>query len=113
MAGTADDPQFTIDKAMADQQLLGAGLGDLASWSVWGVVLKAAYGLPLTEDERATYHRVAGERPPPRKRVRELWAVVGRRGGKSRMAAAVAVYEALFVERRLAAGEVPMLRCWR
>jgi hypothetical protein len=97
---------FTIDKAMADEQLLGAGLGPLWSWSTWRAVLKAAYGLLLTEEERATYHRVAGERPPPRKRVRELWAVVGRRGGKSRMAAAVAVYEALFVERHLAPGEV-------
>ena len=97
---------FTIDRAMADDQLLGAGLGDLASWSVWGVVLKAAYGLPLTEEERATYHRVAGERPPPRKRVRELWCVVGRRGGKSRAAAIAACFEALFVARDLAPGEV-------
>jgi hypothetical protein len=97
---------FTIDRAMADEHLLGAGLGDLWSWSTWRTVLKASYGLPLTEEERATYHRVAGERPPPRRRVRELWAVVGRRGGKSRMAAAVAVYEALFVDRHLAPGEV-------
>jgi hypothetical protein len=32
---------FTIDKAMADEQLLGAGLGPLWSWSTWRAVLKA------------------------------------------------------------------------
>jgi hypothetical protein len=37
--------------------------------------------------------------------VRELWAVVGRRGGKSRIAALIAVYLALFATHRLAAGE--------
>jgi hypothetical protein len=41
----------------------------------------------------------------PTQRVRELWCVAGRRSGKSRIAAAVAVYLALFVQHRLAKGE--------
>jgi hypothetical protein len=52
---------------------------------------------------------VASGRVPPLKRVRELWCVVGRRGGKSRMAAALAIYFALFVKHRLAPGERGMV----
>ena len=48
---------------------------------------------------------VSGGRAPPTKRVRELWAMVGRKGGKSRMAAAIAVYLALFVKYKLSRGE--------
>jgi hypothetical protein len=96
---------IAIDQALIDQQLLGAALGDQASWGVWLTIMRAAYGLPLTDQQRETFMAVAGDRNPPSQRVRELWAVVGRRGGKSRMAAALAVYAALFAKYNLAAGE--------
>ena len=96
---------FTIADAFADQRLLGAAMGDQQTWSVWLTVLKAAFGLPLSDDERVVFATVAGTRAPPSKRVRELWCVCGRRSGKSRMAAALAVYHACFVKPRLAAGE--------
>ena len=70
---------MTIDKVLADRALLGAALGDLASWRTWLTVLRAAFGLLLNEDDKAAFRKVAGERKPPSKRVRELWAVVGRR----------------------------------
>jgi hypothetical protein len=94
-----------IDRALADGRLLGAALGDTDSWSTWLVVLKAAFGLPLSDAELASFHRVAGDRPVPSKRVRELWCVCARRSGKSRVAAALAVYLALFQKHRLARGE--------
>jgi Terminase large subunit, ATPase domain len=97
---------ITIDRALSDPQLLGAALGNPAPWQTWLTVLRAAFGLPLTDEQRATFHSVAGERGPPTDRVRELWAVVGRRGGKSRIAAALAVFQACFVKPRLARGEV-------
>ena len=59
-----------------------------------------------TRRSASTFASIAGDRTPPTKRVRELWAVVGRRGGKSRMAAALAVYSACFAEHHLARGEV-------
>jgi len=96
---------LSIDRALTDLRLLGGALGDLSPWSLWLVVLKAAFGLPLEDAERATFRKVAGDRPPPGKRVRELWAVVGRRAGKSRMAAALAVFLALFQRHKLAKGE--------
>jgi hypothetical protein len=98
---------FTIDRAICDPNLLGAALGDLGPWKTWLVVMKAAFALGLgTDEERELFEHVAGERPLPRRRVRELWCTVGRRGGKSRTAGALAVYQACFVQHNLAAGEV-------
>lgn len=97
----------TIDRALRDPNLLGAGLGPAETWGVWISILKAARALPLTDAERAGFASVSGGREPPLNRVRETWAIVGRRSGKSRMAGAVAVYEAVTADMsRLAAGEV-------
>jgi hypothetical protein len=96
---------ITIPEALHDERLLGAALDDITSWRTWLTVLKAAFALPLDEDERAIFAAVAGGRALPSKRVRELWAVVGRRAGKSRIAAALAVYSAAFLPHRLARGE--------
>jgi hypothetical protein len=45
---------LAIDKVLTDSRLLGAGLGDIATWITWLVVLKAAFALPLTDEERNT-----------------------------------------------------------
>jgi hypothetical protein len=95
----------TIVQALADDRLLGAALQPFATWQVWGVALKAAFGMALTDVELATFHTIAGARGLPLQRVRELWAVAGRKAGKSRMAAAVACYLALFGKYKLAPGE--------
>ena len=98
---------FTVDRALTDPRLLGAGLGDLASWQTWLCVLKSAFGLRLTDEELVTFRRVAGnDREVPGRRVKELWAVCGRRSGKSRVAALVAVFLSLFQKHALAQGEV-------
>ena len=98
---------FTIEDALTDPALLGAGLGPIASWSAWLAVLKGAYGLPLRDDELAAFQTVTGNRTPPSKRVDELWNVVGRRGGKSKIAAALAVFEACCIDHsaKLSPGE--------
>jgi hypothetical protein len=100
---------FTIDRALADPRLLGAALGDAAPWRVWLIVLKAAFGLVLDDAELKVFASIAGNRTPPAKRVRELWAIISRRGGKSRMAAALAVYIACFVQHKLSPGERGMV----
>ena len=96
---------ISIAQALTDRNLLGSALGYVGPWSTWIAVLRAAFGLELTDEERAIFARVAGNRAPPSNRVRELWAVVGRRGGKSRMAAALAIFQGCFVKHDLAAGE--------
>src|SRR5260370_34644783 len=86
--------------------MLGAALGPLDTWQTWLVALKAAFGsATLTAAEQAVFHAIAGERGLPKQRVRELWVVAGRRSGKSRIAAAIAIFLALFQKYRLARGE--------
>src|SRR5262245_10869420 len=102
-------PAVPIAEALVDRNLLGAALGDGASWRVWHVVLKAAFAEALDADERALFALVAGGRALPLRRVRELWAgPIGRRSGKSRMAAAIAVHVAALTDhrKRLAPGEI-------
>jgi len=98
----------TIDRAMTDRKLLGAALGDLSTWANWLTILKAAFALPLSDAEVEAFKTLAGGRKAPAERVQELWAVAGRRGGKSRMAALLSVYLACFFIYRklLAPGEV-------
>jgi Phage Terminase len=98
---------FTVDRVLTDTRLLGAALGDIAPWERWLVGIKAAFGLGLiTDRERELFADMAGDRKPPERRVRELWCLIGRRGGKSRMAAALAVYCAFFLPVKLAPGEI-------
>jgi hypothetical protein len=97
----------SIDRAISDPKLLGAALGDLTPWATWLIIMKAAFGQPLNKAEVKVFKRIAGGRKPPKKRVQELWVIAGRRGGKSRMAAAASAYLAAFDDHRgkLAPGE--------
>jgi hypothetical protein len=95
-----------IDQALRDQRLLGAALGDARSWETWLTAWCAVSGLPLDQQQGATFAAIAGDRPPPTRRVREAWFVAGRGAGKSRMAAASAVHAALLQQHKLAAGEI-------
>jgi hypothetical protein len=97
---------IAIDAALRDRNLLGAALGDPESWATWLAVLKAAFAEPLDEAERTVFDTVSGGREPPAERVSEFWCVAGRRSGKSRMAAAVAVYLSRFRKYTLAPGEI-------
>ena len=96
---------LTIDQAIADPTLLGAALGPLESWSTWLTILRAAFASgDLSEDELDLLAELAGpSRSPPPERVRELWVLAGRRGGKSRAAALVASYIGMLDHRHLLA----------
>lgn len=108
----ASPAPITIDAALQDPNLLGAALGNPATWAAWIAILRAAFGLPLNAAQLATFDTVAGHRAPPTQRVSELWAVAGRRSGKSRMAAALLVFAALLAPvTALAKGEVGHVIC--
>src|SRR5262245_34754541 len=81
------------------------------SWRAWETFLAALFGLPFDEDAAALYHKYTGRNTSPAEQAREAWVIVGRRGGKSRIAALVAVYLACFREYApvLAPGEVGTL----
>ena len=99
-------PRHQHRRGARDRNLLGAALGDATSWSPWIAILRAAFGLPLDEQQQQVFNRVAGGRDPPSQRVKELWSVCGRRSGKTRMAAAISVYIAAIEQHKLAPGEV-------
>ena len=91
---------ISIVEALRDPRLLGGALGDLSSWSRWLVRLKALFALPLDENELEAYRAHTGRADPPLEPAREGWDIVGRRGGKSMIAAVVAVYVAFFRDYR-------------
>jgi len=76
-----------------------------ASWATWRVVLKILFALPMEKDELALFQRLSGRMTPPAERVKEAWLVFGRRGGKSLIAAFLALFSAVSVRYRLAPGE--------
>jgi hypothetical protein len=83
-----------------------------ASWWPWRVVLKAAFALPMVDDEIAFFRSIA-DRDPPKRRVKELWIIVGRRGGKDSIASVIAGYgAAAFVDTgNLRPGERALVVC--
>ena len=85
-----------IITAMMDPQLFGGTFAG-SSWDAWRVLLKAAFGLGLALPwEHQLYRRCTGRSVVPTTQVRELWMPTGRRGGKSRVMALVAVFVACF-----------------
>ena len=103
---------MTILDAMHDPALFGPWFRDRTSWQAWEVFLAALFALLLGgEDATALYARHTGRTAPPTVPAREGWVIVGRRGGKSRIAALVALYLACFRDYRdvLAPGEVGTL----
>jgi hypothetical protein len=83
------------------------------SWAVWRAVLKAAFALKMDAADLELFRAVAGGRDPPKHRVRELWCIVGRRGGKDSIASAIACFAAGFIDYRnvLRPGEVASVLC--
>jgi hypothetical protein len=80
---------------------------DLSTWAAWIAALKAIFGLSMDGAEVEVYRRHTGRQAPPTVQSREGWFVVGRRGGKSRVAALVVVFLAFCRDYRdiLAPGE--------
>lgn len=76
------------------------------TWATWRAVLKAAHALDLTPDERAIIETLTNRRTLPSSPVRELWLLLGRRSGKSIVAALLAVWATCCRSYTLAPGEV-------
>ena len=97
----------SIRDLMTDRDLFGGQFGG-GSWAAWRALLAGFYGLPLNELDLEQFRRITSLPGPGQAALLELWLAVGRRGGKSQIAALVAVYEAAFKDYtdRLAPGEV-------
>ena len=75
-----------------------------ASWDGWRAVLKAAFALPMSEEERALFRTLA-DREPPSKQVRELWVIAGRRAGKDSIASLIAAHCAALFDQQHRLGQ--------
>jgi len=97
----------TLLDAMRDRPLFGRWF-EAESWRAWFAFVAALFALPMSEAEAAIYAACTGRTIPPPAPAREAWLVVGRRGGKSRIAALIAVYLTAFRDHRahLAPGEI-------
>jgi hypothetical protein len=84
-------PRITMRQALSDPKILGNVLkGD--SWQGWRVLLIAAMGEALTDNERPLFQKLTGREREPLERVSELCTAAGRRGGKTRAKATLGSY---------------------
>ena len=65
------------------------------SWLVWRALLAATFGLPMTPEMFEAYRKHTGRQDAPTAAVKELTLICGRRAGKSRILALIAVYFAI------------------
>jgi len=82
------------------------------TWDPWRIVLKGAFGLPMSPEEIAFFRNVA-DRDPPSEPVSELWAIAGRRAGKDSIASVIAAFVAALFEDsgQLRPGERAVVMC--
>jgi hypothetical protein len=105
-------PLVSLRRALEDPQLLGPVLAG-PSWLAWRVLLIAAMGEALTADEREVFTKLTGRAQEPLQRCEEFFGVIGRRGGKTRASAVLAVYISALCDHSdsLAAGERGLVLC--
>src|SRR5258708_5711351 len=93
----------TVVQFVTDQQLLGLSVSPAQE-----TLLRAIYGLPMSEAQVELYRACTGRRTPPAAGFSEATVIAGARAGKdSRIAAPIVCYEAVFGghERHLSRGE--------
>ncbi len=103
----APRPTLNALAAMDDPNLFGPHFqGD--TWRTWRVFLKAWTATPMDAAELAIYRHHTGRTDPPTQAFTEGTAIVGRRGGKSRLFALLATCMATLRDYspHLAPGEV-------
>ena len=98
-----------IIEALCHPKIFKPLFTDLSTWTAWIVWLKAVFGLPMDQSESELYQRCTAR--TDRKGFKEAYAIVGRRGGKSRIVSFAAVFIACFYDFRkyLAPGEIGMV----
>lgn len=68
------------------------------SWSVWKAIIAAIFALDMSDEQLALYRQVSGRTQVPTNVAKEVYLILGRRGGKSRILALVAVWLAAFFD---------------
>jgi hypothetical protein len=107
------NPNLTIIDCLQDPNLMGGLLKDPETWSSWFVLLRAFFGLPMDKASLDLFKAYSGREMEPQGEFRELWCNIGRRSGKSFMAAVIAVFLAILFNYRkyLNVGERGVVQC--
>ena len=87
-----------IIEAIRHPKIFRPLLGDLSTWHSWIVWLKSVFGLLMDPAELELYRKCTGRTDQP-KGFKESYAIVGRRGGKSRIVSFAAVFIACLCYR--------------
>lgn len=95
MASTQDIGTAGLN-AWIDARGFGRHFEPLKSWLPWMTVWKALFGLELSDDERTLFERCTGRKELFLGIIAEAWFLCGRRSGKSRFLAFMAVILACF-----------------
>ena len=90
---------MNIVESIYDPNFFRPVFKDLETWRSWLTCLKAIFALPMDEKELALYQQCTGRQNLPQAPFKEVYLIVGRRGGKSFISALIAVFLALFKER--------------
>jgi hypothetical protein len=98
----------TIIEALADPRLFASQFPSPKKWRQWRVFLAALFALPIAEEDMDLYRQCTGRTVAPTEPATEATLVIGRRGGKSRILALIAVHLACFRDWRphLVPGEI-------
>ncbi|MDW7759452.1 MAG: hypothetical protein SCM96_02310 [Acidobacteriota bacterium] len=90
-----------ILRALRSPRIFAGAFDDVETWRAWMVFLAAAFGLPIVDGrDLEIYRKCTGRQFLPTGPFREVFCVSGRRSGKSRLAALIAVFLATFRDWR-------------
>lgn len=92
--------RLTLLDAIADPNLFLPSFDAPDDWAAWWAFVAAVFAYDMTPEQLALFEKCTGRKVPPSKQVKEAWLVVGRRGGKSRILALIAVWLGCFFNYR-------------
>lgn len=104
---------INIIQAFEDSRIFGSLITDQETWLNWKVCLKAIFGLSMDRKELRRYRKFTGRKKPSKIPFKEVFLIIGRRGGKSFISALIAVFLAVFKDwsARLGPGERGYIMC--
>lgn len=96
--------EINIIQAFEDLKIFGSLIKDQETWINWKVCLKAIFGLSMDREELRRYRKFTGRKRPSGNPFKEVFLIIGRRGGKSFISALIAVFLAVFKDWRARLG---------